>query len=67
MIRLVSKEDYRICADCNGAMRKILGLSGVWMCERCSSLNYKIPSDWQVPEEEEAQDETLYKTEISEK
>ena len=30
MIKLVAnKEEYRMCADCNGAMRKTLGLNGV--------------------------------------
>lgn len=67
MIRIVNKEEYRICADCDGAMRKMLGLDGVWMCERCSSLNYRLPEEWDFKEqdEEEIQDETLYREETS--
>lgn len=67
MIRIVDKEEYRICADCDGAMRKMPGLNGVWMCERCSSLNYRLPEDWEFPaqDEEEEQDEALYREEIS--
>lgn len=68
MIKLiVNKEEYRLCAECDGVMRKMLGLNGVWMCERCSPLNYRLPAEWEFPQqdEEEAQDETLYKEEIS--
>lgn len=66
MIRLVNKEEYRLCADCNGAMRKLPGLYSVWMCEVCSGFSYRLPTDWEFPEdEEEARDELLYKEETS--
>ena len=67
MIKLVNKEEYRVCADCDAGMRKMPGLDGVYMCEKCSSLKYRLPSEWEFSEqgEEEAQDETLYQEEIS--
>lgn len=66
MIRIVNEEDYRVCAECDAGMKKMPGLDGVYMCEKCSSLKYRLPSDWQFSEdEEEAQDKTLYQEEIS--
>jgi ribosomal protein L37AE/L43A len=63
VIRLVNKEEYRVCADCDGTMRKMPGLTGVWMCERCSSLNYRLPAEWEMSEDDE--DQTLYHVENS--
>lgn len=61
MTRLVSGE-YRVCADCYGPMRKMLGLE-VWMCEKCMGINYILPTEWGMDEEE--RDEALYKEETS--
>lgn len=44
-MKLVSSE-YRICADCDGTMRKMPRLNNIWMCERCSGVNYRLPEEW---------------------
>lgn len=66
MIRLVNSE-IKICADCpnNRVMRKMLGLSDIWMCETCSGVNYRLPAEWEMPAEQEDDDEALYREETS--
>jgi hypothetical protein len=59
MIRLVNSE-IKLCADCpNGVMRKMPGLSDIWMCETCSGVNYRLPAEWEMPAEQEDEDTTL--------
>jgi hypothetical protein len=63
MIRLVNSE-IKLCADCpNGVMRKMPGLSDIWMCETCSGVNYRLPAEWEMPAEQEDEDTTLYNEE----
>ena len=61
MPKLVNSE-YRVCADCYGPMKKMLGLD-IWMCEMCMGVNYRLPAEWEMNEEEDEQDEALYKEE----
>ena len=56
MTRLVNDE-FRVCADCNGVMRKMPGLSEIYMCERCSGVNYRLPEWYGAPEEQEDEEE----------
>ncbi|MGH9986078.1 MAG: hypothetical protein ACRD8W_19220 [Nitrososphaeraceae archaeon] len=66
MTRLVDSE-IRLCADCpNGVMHKLPGLSDIWMCETCSGVNYRLPEWWEMPAEQEDEDEQLYQVENSE-
>ena len=65
MIRLMNSE-IKLCADCpNGVMRKMPGLSEIYMCETCSGVNYRIPAEWEMPAEQEDEDDALYREETS--
>lgn len=55
--------EFRICADCTGSMRKLPGLNDIWMCEICSGVRYRLPTEWEMSEDDE--DETIYKQETS--
>jgi len=63
MVRRVNSE-IKLCADCpNGVMRKMPGLSEIYMCTTCSGVNYRIPAEWEMPEEND--DDALYREETS--
>ena len=63
MSRLM-KEEYRVCATCSSApMRKLPYLDGVYMCEVCFGFAYRLPEEWELPQEE---DDALYREETSE-
>jgi hypothetical protein len=65
MIRLVNSE-IKLCADCpNGVMRKMPGLSDIWMCETYGGVNYRLPAEWEMPAEQEDDDDALYSEETN--
>lgn len=59
MVRLANSEEYMICANCpNGTpMQRLPYLNGVYMCEQCSGFEYRLPEEWEMPAEQEDEEE----------